>query len=110
MPDTEDGAGTVVYEVDLAVDAAIADDYRAWLMAHVRELLALPGFVSARVFEVRDPVPEGGRAGLCVQYVLRDAAALQGYLRDHAPRMREAGVARFGDRFSARRRVMAPLD
>jgi hypothetical protein len=103
-------AGNVVYEVDLEVDADIAPGFRDWLRAHVRELLALPGFLDAAVFDVRDPVPEGGRVGLYVQYRLRDDAALQAYLRDHAPRMREAGVARFGTRFRASRRVIAPLD
>lgn len=41
---------------------------------------------------------------------LRDAAALGAYLRDHAPAMRAEGVARFGDRFGATRRVMAAVD
>ena len=97
----------VTYEVNLQVDAAIAGEYRDWLGAHVDELLALPGFVDATVFAVREPV-EPGRIGLCVHYRLRDAAALDGYLREHAPRMREAGVARFGNRFSATRRVLLP--
>jgi hypothetical protein len=108
--DNDGGAQGVVYEVNLEVDGDVAGAFRAWLRDHVRELLALPGFLGARVFEVRDPVPGDGRAGLCVQYRLRDDAALQAYLRDHAPRMREAGVAKFGSRFRAARRVMAPLD
>jgi hypothetical protein len=99
-------AGNVVYEVDLEVDADIAPGFRDWLRAHVRELLALPGFLDARVLEVREPAPGGGRVGLCVQYRLRDDAALQAYLRDHAPRMRAAGIERYGDRFTARRRIL----
>jgi hypothetical protein len=95
----------VTYEVNLQVDAAIADEYRAWLRGHVAELLALPGFLDATVFDVREPV-EPGRIGLCVHYRLRDGAALDAYLRKDAPRMREAGVARFGGRFSASRRVL----
>ena len=95
----------VTYEVNLQVDAAIAGEYRAWLHAHVAELLALPGFLDATVSDVREPV-EPGRVGLCVHYRLRDEAALDAYLREHAPRMREAGVARFGGRFSATRRVL----
>jgi hypothetical protein len=45
-----------------------------------------------------------------VRYRLRDRAALDDYLRDHAPRMRAEGLARFGDAFRAQRRVMLPLD
>ena len=92
------------------VDAAIAADYRAWLTAHVGELLALPGFTGARVFEVLEPAPAAGEARLCVQYQLRDESALAAYLREHAPRLRADGLARFGDRFRASRRVLHLLE
>ena len=41
--------GGVVYEVALDVDAEVGDAFRAWLDAHVREILALPGFIDARL-------------------------------------------------------------
>lgn len=94
-----------MYEVNLDVDVAIATDYRGWLDAHVQDMLALPGFVSAQVFEVAEPV-ESGRVAYCVHYRLRDAAALDAYLRGHAARMRADGAARFGDRFRTSRRVL----
>lgn len=101
-----DGGARVVYEVNLDVDASIAEAFDEWLRGHVREILALDGFLGARVFEVRDPVASPGRACLCVQYELRDPQALEAYLRDHAPRMRADGLARFGGRFAATRRVL----
>ena len=96
----------ICYEVNLEIDAAIEADYRIWLRAHIEEMLALPGFVSAQWFDVLEPTPAAGRIALCVQYFLRDAQALQAYFDQHAARMREDGVARFGDRFSASRRVL----
>ncbi|MBU8976938.1 MULTISPECIES: DUF4286 family protein [unclassified Lysobacter] len=101
-----DAGARVVYEVNLDVEVAIAGEFRAWLDAHVREILALPGFLGVRVCEVRDPPPADDRLHLCVQYTLRDAAALDAYLRDHAPRMRAQGLARFDGHFTAQRRVM----
>ena len=98
-----------VYEVNLEVEAAIADDYRDWLRGHVAEILALPGFLGAGISEVLDPAPAEGFIGLCVQYRLADEAALAAYLCDHAPRLRAEGEARFGGRFRARRRVLRPL-
>jgi antibiotic biosynthesis monooxygenase (ABM) superfamily enzyme len=100
-----DSTRGVVYEVSLDVEAALAAEYRAWLDAHVAQMLALPGFESAQVFDVIEPV-DAGRVAWCVHYRLRDPAALEAYLRDDAPRMRAEGVARFGERFRANRRVL----
>ena len=96
----------IVYEVNLFVRREIEADYRAWLRAHVAEILALPGFTGARILEREDPPAEAGELALCVQYELRDAAALEAYLREHAARLRADGVARFGGRFRAERRVL----
>ena len=97
----------IVYEVNLDVRADIYADFRAWLAAHVGEILALPGFVSAEVFDVRNPAPADGRRALTVCYRLDDEASLERYFAAHAPRMREEGKRRFGDAFTATRRVLA---
>lgn len=102
-------SSAVLYEINLAIDAAIAGEYRAWLDGHVHEILALPGFVEARILEVLEPRPAAGQVALCVQYTLRDRAALDAYLHDHAPRLRSQGIARFGDRFRAQRRVLGEI-
>ena len=99
----------VLYEVTLRVEVAIADAFRDWLHGHVEEMLALPGFLRASIFEIDDPAPEAGVAVFCCHYRLRDAHALDDYLREHAPRMRAQGLERFGARFSAQRRVMTVL-
>lgn len=100
------GAGATVYEVSLDVDATISADFLSWLRPHIAEICALPGFLGADLHEVSDPAPAAGRMTLCVRYRLRDAAALEAYLRDHAPRMRADGLARFEGKFAASRRVM----
>lgn len=101
--------GGVVYEVNIDLDAAIRDDYLAWLDAHVAEIFALPGFTGAQVFEIADPAAAPGRTCLCVQYRLAGQADLDRYLAEHAPRLRAEGMARFGGRFTASRRVLAAL-
>jgi hypothetical protein len=98
---------SVVYEVNLSVDAALEGEYREWLRDHVGEMLALPGFVSARCFDVLAP-PAGNAVELCVQYLLRDQAALDSYLQQDAARMRADAETRFGTRAQARRRVLRP--
>ncbi|MBS0433049.1 MAG: DUF4286 family protein [Proteobacteria bacterium] len=99
----------LVYVVDLDVDAALAAEYLPWLREHVREMLALSGFLGAEIHERLEPAPLPGRIGYRVQYRLRDRAAFDEYLREHAPRMRGAG-ARFGDRVRATRGLLRPLE
>jgi quinol monooxygenase YgiN len=96
----------ILYAVELEMAAALRDEYLAWLNEHVREVLALPGFLGADIMVPVEPLPPPGRWIVCVHYRLRDRAAWQAYLVEHAPRMREAGVARFGDRVKATRRVL----
>lgn len=96
----------VVYEVNVEIAHGEAAAYRKWLADHVRQMLALPGFTGAEVFEVADPPPASGWIAFCVQYRLRDRGALDNYLRDHAARMRADGIARFGDRLLASRRIL----
>ncbi|HJU39773.1 MAG TPA: DUF4286 family protein [Tahibacter sp.] len=96
----------IVYEVDLEIDAAIEREYRAWLAAHVDEILALPGFVDATLHTRLDPPPTAGRFSVVVRYRLIDEAALERYVADDAPRLRADGLARFGGRFAASRRVL----
>ncbi|MGH8191952.1 MAG: DUF4286 family protein [Rhodanobacteraceae bacterium] len=96
----------IVYVVELEMDAALREEYLAWLREHVREMLALPGFVGAEILEPFDPPPPVGRFVVSAQYRLRDHSAWEGYLAEHAARMRQAGVARFGDRVRASRRLL----
>ena len=104
----------VVYEVNLAVDREIAGAYAAWLGPHIEDVLALDGFTGAEWWEVEPPnTPEAsgdGRVRWCVQYRLRDRAALQVYLDRHAARLRGDGLARFAGRFEATRRVLTPRE
>ncbi len=96
-------AGAVLYVVRVAVDAEIAADYRAWLGAHVDAILALPGFTGAEIFREETAADS---AVYTVHYRLAERAALDDYLRDHAPRLRAEGLARFGGRMSASRQVL----
>jgi hypothetical protein len=94
----------VVYEVNLEADAQIAAPFDTWLRDHIADMLQFDGFRSAEILE--DAAAPPGRIRRVVQYRLRDRAALDEYLAVHAPRMQSQGVARFGDRYSAARRVL----
>lgn len=93
----------ILYEVRIAIDHELAAEYREWLEAHMREILALPGFEFAEM--LREDT-SGGRAIFVCHYWMQGRDALENYLREHAPRLRADGISRFGDRFSAERRVL----
>lgn len=97
----------IVYEVELEVHHDLRDEYPAWLRGHVAQMLALPGFVDAQLLQLETDAAEA--PVFLVQYRLRDRAALQAYFDTHAAAMRAEGLARFGDRVTARRRILQPL-
>ena len=99
----------LIYEVNLAVDRAIAGAFSSWLAIHMQQMLALPGFEAAKVYR-RRPADEGliddGRLYLTIHYHLTGREALENYLASHAERMRGESQRRFGGRFAASRRVL----
>jgi hypothetical protein len=96
-------AAPVIYEVNLVPEPAIEGEFDDWLHEHVRDMLALPGFIDATISRVEQA---DGPAARTVHYELQDRAALEQYLADHAPRMRQHGIDRFGERFKATRRIL----
>ncbi len=95
----------VIYEVNLEADAEIEAAFDTWLRDHIADMLQLPGFRAAEVLSDASAAP--GKVRRTVQYRLTDQAALDRYLREHAPSMRTRGAALFGERYTAERRVLA---
>ena len=100
----------IVYVVELEMAIALREEYLAWLREHVAAMLALPGFLDAEILECREPPPASGHWAVAVHYRLRDRAAWDAYLADHAAGMRAAGPRRFGGRqVRATRRLLEAL-
>jgi quinol monooxygenase YgiN len=97
----------VIYEVNLIVDQGIAGEFADWLEGHVREMVALPGFVDAEL--AREERVAGQSAAFSVRYRLESRSALERYFAEHAERMRGDGLRRFGQQFSASRRILFPV-
>ena len=96
----------IVYVVELEMEAALREAYLAWLEGHVHEMMALPGFTGAEILIRSEPSAPAGRFIVQAHYRLRDRAAWDDYLAHHAPRMRGAGLARFGQRVRASRTLL----
>ena len=80
---------SLIYEVNLDVDAAVFDKYQVWLKKHRDEVLALDGFESCQVFERSasdENAPNKDQRLLTLHYFMRDRASLDHYFNKHAAR------------------------
>lgn len=96
---------SIFYEVNISLQREIEAEYRVWLEKHIAEILALPGFLDAQSFDVQRS-DDSDKIDICVQYRLDSQSALDNYFSRHAARLRADGVEKFGDRFTANRRVL----
>jgi hypothetical protein len=101
-------ATAVIYEVTLDVPRRAAKRFDAWLKLHMRDMLALPGFVSARILPPGEVPP--GDDPRCVrrvvQYELASRAELENYLSHHAARMRAETARYFSKQLRSSRRLL----
>ena len=93
----------VIYEVNLTVNNSIFHEYYEWLMHHIKDMLQFRGFQKAEV--AKEITNEDDVTKLAVRYTLENEQALESYLNHHAQAMRQDGIQRFGNQFSASRRV-----
>ncbi|MCX7116320.1 MAG: DUF4286 family protein [Legionellales bacterium] len=94
----------VIYEVNLAINDEIYTEFRLWLKEHVNEMLQFQGFIKASI--LRPELDEASaQEKLTIQYQLENRDNLERYFTEFAAKMREEGIKRFNDKFSATRRV-----
>jgi hypothetical protein len=91
--------GHIVYEVTSRVRADVTDAWRAWIVHHAAEVVRLGGFVGAVVAEAEPHV-------FVASYRAPSQAALDAYLADHGPALRQDALDRFGDAVVATRRTL----
>lgn len=102
---------SLTYEVNLTVEAEIAQTYRAWLNEHILAMLHFDGFEGATLEQVipAQMAASGATAthvDFSVRYFVRDQQCLEHYFAHHAPQMRAEGQQKFGNKFSAQRRIL----
>jgi hypothetical protein len=94
----------IIYEVNLTVNNDIYNEYYNWLLAHIKTMLTFQGFHQAELAKEKS-IDEDKKTKLTVRYTLKSEQDLNNYFNRHAQSMREDGTKRFGDKFSATRRV-----
>jgi antibiotic biosynthesis monooxygenase (ABM) superfamily enzyme len=97
----------VIYEVNLDINNEIFDQFKAWLIKHVNEMIKFSGFIEAKILLENTGSKEKKNVTCC--YLLDSQKSLESYLTQHAPAMRQDGINKFGNKFSATRRVFEVL-
>lgn len=92
-----------VYEVTLEIDREVADDVEGWLAGHVDDMLAVPGIIEAKTYALEDSDERVRRVTL---YHFESDAHLARYLEGPAKALRQSTTDRFGECFTAHRRVL----
>lgn len=108
LPNAPAASTAVIYEVTLDVQQRVAKRFDTWLKLHMRDMLALPGFLDARLLPP-DQIPPGAdprSRRRVVQYRLASRADLENYLHQHAARMRAESTRYFGKRLRSSRRLL----
>jgi hypothetical protein len=99
----------ILYEVSIDLDRSIHEKYLVWLKGHIKEILPLPGFISAELFDVEQSSLASDRLALTVHYRLQTRDFLEDYLRHHAPRLRQQAIDLFGSAFTPTRRILKSI-
>ena len=96
---------TVTYQVNVKVQKEISEKYYLWLTNHIKEIMTINGFLSANLSKLEDS-SDINTESYCVNYILESREKLENYFINFAPKMRQEGIDRFGNKFSAERKIM----
>jgi hypothetical protein len=96
----------IVYNVTVQVDKTAASNWVEWMqLEHIPEILALDLFHEAKLFRLLEQ-DETESITYVAQYASKTYQAYESYIQNHAPAMREKGLAKFAGKFIAMRTVM----
>jgi hypothetical protein len=87
----------ILYNVTVSVDASIEKDWLEWMRTvHIPDIMNTRKFVDHKIFRLMNEV-DAGRT-YAIQYFALDHTEIESYMREHAPRLRQEHIERFGDK------------
>ncbi|MBK2124463.1 DUF4286 family protein [Fangia hongkongensis] len=98
----------VVYEVNLRIKDEIYSAFMNWLEYHANEMLNFKGFKNFKI--LHDTDNQYGLHNVTVVYDVSTMDNLNTYLNHHSAAMRDDGISKFGNKFSASRRILVSSD
>ena len=90
----------IIYNVTINIDDSVHDQWLTWMMEeHIPQMMELGLFWKAKLVKVL--VVEENGSTYSIQYFTENKEKLEEYYKNHAPKMREEGMRRFGDKMLA---------
>ncbi len=97
----------IIYNVTVKVEKDAAEEWVYWMKhEHIPELMRTGLFVDSRLCRLLEQEEDETKTYVA-QYFLDSMEHYNSYISEHAPKMREKGLQRFGSKFIAFRTVMA---
>lgn len=91
----------IIYNVTINIDESVHDQWLNWMQTkHIQDMLNTGCFKSARLVKVLVDEDMGG-VTYSVQYFAETKEALEDYKTNHAPNLRNEGLALFADKMLA---------
>jgi hypothetical protein len=96
----------IIYNVTVKMDTDIEQDWVKWMkQEHAPDLLKTGLFIDYRLCKLMEQDETDGKT-YTVQYFLDSLEHYNTYIAEHAPKMRDKAIKKFGSRFVAFRTVM----
>lgn len=98
----------IVYNVTVKVENEILEEWLEWIQQHMPEVVETGCFESYSFFELLEPKVDELRT-FVVQYFAKNEADYERYVSDFAPKLREDGIKKFGEKFVAFRSILKKM-
>ncbi len=106
----EGGGGSIIYNVTIKINAAIATDWLAWLKdEHIVEVRSTGCFSKATIMRLLE-VDETEGPTYAIQYFAETRLLYDEYIEKHAGVMRQKSFDKWGNKFIAFRSVMEVIN
>ncbi len=95
----------IIYNVTVNIDDSHHDEWLKWMKEHhINDVVNSGCFSSGTIFKIL--VEEQSGTSYSIQYRAPNMAAINRYLKDFAPALRNQSVEKFGEKFTAFRTLL----
>ncbi|MBF8151221.1 DUF4286 family protein [Winogradskyella sp. F6397] len=98
----------IIYNVTLNIDKSIHNEWLEWIKEHIPQVLATGKFKEAKLTKVL--VEDDEADTYSIQFRAHSREALNSYYAEHAERLKQVGLQRFGDKVLSFRTELEVVD